>query len=116
MGEPPGGAVMTLRALMQRLAKNIACLLVLVLALSGCDRDTSLSVVKAVAVGVPSLAPFFDENSGLGQDTQVRSLPAHSGLQQGDTPGLYGGSKQPTVCDVERLEQFLAEPANERKS
>lgn len=107
---------MTLRALMQRLAKKIAGPLVLVLALSGCDRDTSLSVVKAVAVGVPSLAPFFDEHSGLGQDAQVRSLPAHGGLQQGDTPGLYGGSKQPTVCDVERLEQFLAEPANGHKS
>jgi hypothetical protein len=65
---------------------------------------------------VPSLAPFFDEHSGIGQDAQVRSLPAHGGLQQGDTPGLYGGSKQPTVCDVERLEQFLAEPANEPKS
>ncbi|MFF0162488.1 DUF6777 domain-containing protein [Streptomyces sp. NPDC005263] len=73
-------------------------------------------MVKAVAAGVPSLAPFFDEDSGLGQDAQVRSLPAHGGLQQGDTPGLYGGSKQPTVCDVERLEQFLTDPANEQKS
>ncbi|MEV2211923.1 DUF6777 domain-containing protein [Streptomyces sp. NPDC050997] len=73
-------------------------------------------MVKAVAVGVPSLAPFFDEHSGLGQDAQVRSRPAHGGLQQGDTPGLYGGSKQPTLCDVERLEQFLTDPANERKA
>ena len=48
-------------------------------------------MVKAVAAGVPSLAPFFDENSGLGQDARVRSRTVHGGLQQGDTPGLYGG-------------------------
>ncbi|WP_407071037.1 DUF6777 domain-containing protein [Streptomyces cellulosae] len=86
------------------------------LALSGCDRGTPLSVVKAVAAGVPSLAPFFDERSGLGQDAQVRAQPVRGGIQQGDTPGLYGGSKQPTVCDVERLEQFLADRRNERKA
>ncbi|MFI5677550.1 DUF6777 domain-containing protein [Streptomyces cellulosae] len=86
------------------------------LALSGCDQGTPLAVVKAVAAGVPSLAPFFDERSGLGQDAQVRSQPVRGGLQQGDTPGLYGGSKQPTVCDVERLEQFLADRRNERKA
>ncbi|MGW0336416.1 DUF6777 domain-containing protein [Streptomyces sp. NPDC003011] len=73
-------------------------------------------MVKAVAAGVPSLAPFFDESSGLGTDAQVRSRPVRGGLRQGDTPGLYGGSKQPTVCDVERLEQFLADPSNERKA
>lgn len=37
-------------------------------------------------------------------------------MQQGDTPGLYGGSKQPTICDVVRLEEFLTDPANERKA
>ncbi|WP_353479725.1 PASTA domain-containing protein [Streptomyces sp. ALI-76-A] len=73
-------------------------------------------MVKAVAAGVPSLAPFFDESSGLGTDAQVRSRPVRGGLRQGDTPGLYGGSKQPTVCDVARLEQFLADPSNERKA
>ncbi|MFI6934174.1 DUF6777 domain-containing protein [Streptomyces sp. NPDC050287] len=86
------------------------------LALSGCERGPSLSVVKAVAAGVPSLAPFFDERSGLGQDAQVRSQRVRGGLQQGDTPGLYGGSKQPTVCDVKRLEQFLTDARNERKA
>ncbi|WP_328883140.1 DUF6777 domain-containing protein [Streptomyces sp. NBC_00299] len=73
-------------------------------------------MVKAVAAGVPSLAPFFDENQGLGRDAQVRAPAAHGGLQQGDTPGLYGGSKQPTICDVVRLEEFLTDPANERKA
>lgn len=107
---------MTLRAFMQRAGKRIACFLVFVLTLSGCDGQTPLTVVKAVAAGVPSLAPFFDENSGLGRDAQVRSRAAHGGLQQGDTPGLYGGSKQPTICDVERLEQFLTDPGNDQKA
>lgn len=87
---------MTVRAFMQRLAAKIACLLVFVLAVSACDRDTPLLAVKAVAAGVPSLAPFFDERSGLGKDAQdVASQPVRGSLQQGDTPGLYGGSKQP---------------------
>ncbi|MDX3494728.1 hypothetical protein PV735_18840 [Streptomyces turgidiscabies] len=91
--------------------------LLCVLFASGCDREAPLTMVKAVASGVPSLAPFFDENSGLGHDAQVRSQPAHgSSLQQGSTPGLYGGTKQPTVCDVDRLEQFLTDPRNNRKA
>ncbi|MFE4576684.1 hypothetical protein ACFRKC_13400, partial [Streptomyces chartreusis] len=48
--------------------RRIAVLLVLVLALGACDRGTPLFLVKAVAAGVPSLAPFFDENQGLGRD------------------------------------------------
>ncbi|MFE9017110.1 DUF6777 domain-containing protein [Streptomyces sp. NPDC007808] len=75
-----------------------------------------LSVVKAVAAGVPSLAPFFDEGQGLGRDARVRARAAPGGLQQGDTPGLYGGSERPTICDVERLEQFLTDPAQEPKA
>ncbi|GAB2851335.1 hypothetical protein GCM10027074_17510 [Streptomyces deserti] len=73
-------------------------------------------MVKAVAAGVPSLAPFFDENSGLGRDAVVRSRPARGGLQQGDSPGLYGGTRQPTVCDVDRLERYLTAPGNHRKA
>ncbi|WSU48217.1 PASTA domain-containing protein [Streptomyces sp. NBC_01092] len=97
--------------------RRIAVLLVLVLALSACDRDTPMFLVKAVAAGVPSLAPFFEENQGLGRDdAQVTAQTAHGGLQQGDTPGLYGGSKQPTVCDVARLKEFLTDPANDRKA
>ncbi|MGN9761624.1 DUF6777 domain-containing protein [Streptomyces sp. SD31] len=72
--------------------------------------------MRAVASGVPSLAPFFDESQGLGRDQQVRARTAHGGLQQGDTPGLYGGSKQPTICDVVRLKEFLTDPANARKA
>ncbi|MFC5633463.1 DUF6777 domain-containing protein [Streptomyces bullii] len=72
--------------------------------------------MKAVAAGVPSLAPFFDESSGLGRDADVRSRPARGGLQQGDSPGLYGGTRQPTICDVDRLERYLTDPRNHRKA
>ncbi|WP_241827306.1 PASTA domain-containing protein, partial [Streptomyces graminilatus] len=70
-----------------------------------------------MAAGVPSLAPFFDESSGLGHDARIRSQPAHgSSLQRGSTPGLYGGTRRPTVCDVARLKQFLTDPRNNRKA
>ncbi|MER7407374.1 PASTA domain-containing protein [Streptomyces sp. NPDC000070] len=72
--------------------------------------------MKAVAAGVPSLAPFFAEDSGLGRDARVRSRAVPGGLQQGDTPGLYGGTKQPGICDVARLKRFLAAPRNDRKA
>ncbi|MEU5892470.1 DUF6777 domain-containing protein [Streptomyces sp. NPDC047461] len=111
---------MTIRVFLQRAGKSsirrIAVLLVCVLALSGCDRGTPLALVKAVAAGVPALDPFFDENSGLGKDAQVASRPVRGSLQQGDTPGLYGGSKQPTVCDVEKLKEFLTDPRNDQKA
>ncbi|GGV60092.1 hypothetical protein GCM10010294_08940 [Streptomyces griseoloalbus] len=94
----------------------IAVLSLLFLAASGCNSATPLFDVKAVAAGTASLAPFFDEASGLGRDADVRSRPAHGGLQQGDTPGLYGGTGQDTLCDVERLKRYLAEPRNDRKA
>ncbi|MFF0093320.1 DUF6777 domain-containing protein [Streptomyces canus] len=104
---------MTLRAFMHR----IAVLAIFSLLLSGCEKGNPLTVVKAVAVGVPSFAPFFEENSGLGRDaTAVRSQPVQGSLQQGDTPGLYGGSKQPTICDVAKLERFLTDPRNHQKA
>lgn len=111
---------MTIRVFLQRAGKSairkVAVLLVLVLALSGCSSGTPLALVKAVAAGVPALDPFFDEKSGLGQDAQVASQRVRGSLQQGDTPGLYGGSKQPTICDVDKLEQFLTDPRNDQKA
>lgn len=104
---------MTLRAFMHR----IAVLAIFSLLLSGCERGNPLTVVRAAAAGVPSLAPFFEENSGLGMDTTtVRSQPVQGSLQQGDTPGLYGGSKRPTICDVAKLERFLTDPRNHKKA
>ncbi|MFJ9899317.1 DUF6777 domain-containing protein [Streptomyces sp. NPDC091280] len=97
-------------------ARRIAVLLVCVLVVSGCGEGAHLFAVQAVAAGVPSLAPFFAEKQGLGQDARVRSLPVRGTLQQGDTPGLYGGTRQPTVCDVAKLKRFLTDPANHRKA
>ncbi|MFF5519969.1 DUF6777 domain-containing protein [Streptomyces coeruleorubidus] len=96
--------------------RRIAVLVAFLFALGGCDSGRSLLEVKAVAAGVPSLAPFFAEDSGLGRDAQVRSRAVSGGLQQGDTPGLYGGTKQPGICDVERLKRFLTAPRNARKA
>ncbi|MER6155825.1 PASTA domain-containing protein [Streptomyces sp. NPDC001868] len=89
-----------------------------VLILGGCgDSAPSLLAVKAVAAGIPSLAPFFDEGERLGRDQpDLTSLEPHSGLQQGNTPGLYGGTQQPKVCDVRKLEKFLTAPENEKKA
>lgn len=112
---------MTLRTSMQRAGKSVlrrsAVLLVSVLIVSGCTGSEQLIVVKAVAAGVPSLAPFFDEQkSGLGQDAQLRSERPRGSLQQGNTPGLYGGTRKPRVCDVERLKKFLTDPKNSQKA
>ncbi|WP_338059371.1 DUF6777 domain-containing protein [Streptomyces coacervatus] len=96
--------------------RKVAVLLVFLLALSGCDRNTPLLVVKAVAAGVPSLAPFFDEGSGLGHDAAVRPQVVRGSLQQGDTPGLYGGTRKPTICDVKQLKAFLTDPGNHLKA
>jgi hypothetical protein len=111
---------MTFRAFMQRagiaVVRRIAVLLVLVLVVGGCSRGAQMFVVKAVAAGVPALAPFFDEKQGLGHDADIRSLPVRGSLQQGDTPGLYGGTRKPTICDVAQLKRFLTDPANHQKA
>ncbi|GAQ62453.1 PASTA domain-containing protein [Streptomyces scabiei] len=99
-------------------ARRIAVALCGALLLSGCgDSAPSLLAVKAVAAGVASLAPFFDEGEQLGRDEpRLTPLTPHSGLQQGNAPGLYGGTQKPTVCDVRKLEDFLAAPENEKKA
>ncbi|WP_319144139.1 DUF6777 domain-containing protein [Streptomyces caniscabiei] len=88
------------------------------LVLTGCGESTpSLLAVTAVAAGVPSLAPFFDEGERLGRDQpDLRSPRPHSGLQQGSTPGLYGGTRKPKICDVGKLEDFLTAPENKKKA
>ncbi|MGW0820654.1 DUF6777 domain-containing protein [Streptomyces sp. NPDC002845] len=112
---------MTMRTCLRKAGKSaarrLAFLLVGGLILSGCTEGQRSFVVKAVAVGVPSLAPFFDEGSGLGEDQpDVLSEQPRSGLQQGNTPGLYGGTRKPKVCDVDRLKDFLTDPGNRRKA
>ncbi|MFI1727762.1 DUF6777 domain-containing protein [Streptomyces acidicola] len=111
---------MTIRTCLGRAGKSsarrIAVLLVGVLVVGGCDAKPPGFVVKAVAVGVPSLAPFFDEDSGLGDDAEIASQEAVGGLQQGNAPGLYGGTTKATVCDIALLKKFLTDPKNVKKS
>ncbi|MFF7853594.1 hypothetical protein [Streptomyces sp. NPDC007904] len=68
---------MTLRAFTHRAgnsaSRKIDVLILSLLVISGCDAGTPVFDVKAVAAGVPSLAPFFDEGSGLGRDADVLS-------------------------------------------
>ncbi|WP_307527837.1 DUF6777 domain-containing protein [Streptomyces umbrinus] len=98
------------------MVRRLAVLLAAAVILSGCTEQR-LFAVKAVAAGVPSLAPFFEEDGSLGTDeTKLRPEQAHSGLQQGNTPGLYGGTQEPKVCDVDRLKDFLTDPRNRQKA
>lgn len=111
---------MTIHACLLRTGKTVvrrlAVLLAAAVILSGCTEQR-LFAVKAVAAGVPSLAPFFEEDGSLGTDeTKLRPERAHSGLQQGNTPGLYGGTQKPKVCDVDRLKDFLTDPRNRQKA
>ncbi|MFH8467116.1 DUF6777 domain-containing protein [Streptomyces sp. NPDC017991] len=86
------------------------------LILSGCTGQR-LFAVRAVAAGIPSLAPFFEEDGSLGKDRRgLAPEEAHSGLQQGNTPGLYGGTRDQQVCDIERLKDFLTDPENRQKA
>ncbi|MFD3314362.1 DUF6777 domain-containing protein [Streptomyces sp. NPDC058694] len=98
------------------MVRRLAVLLAAAVILSGCTEQR-LFAVRAVAAGVPSLAPFFEEDGSLGTDeTKLRPEEPHSGLQQGNTPGLYGGTQKPKVCDVDRLKDFLTDPRNRQKA
>ncbi|MEU9954257.1 DUF6777 domain-containing protein [Streptomyces sp. NPDC050982] len=98
------------------MVRRLAVLLAAAVILSGCTEQR-LFAVKAVAAGVPSLAPFFEEDGSLGTDEmKLRPEQPHSGLQQGNTPGLYGGTQKPKVCDVDRLKDFLTDPRNRQKA
>ncbi|MBQ0853981.1 PASTA domain-containing protein [Streptomyces sp. BH-SS-21] len=111
---------MTIHACVLRTGKTVvrrlAVLLVAALILSGCTEQR-LFAVRAVAAGIPSLAPFFEEDGSLGKDRKgLAPQEAHSGLQQGNTPGLYGGTRDQQVCDIERLKDFLTDPENRQKA
>ncbi|MEU9183811.1 DUF6777 domain-containing protein [Streptomyces sp. NPDC048484] len=99
------------------MVRRLAVLLAAALILSGCNPQQRLVAVRAVAAGIPSLAPFFEEDGSLGRDRKdVKPEQPQSGLQQGNTPGLYGGTQDQKVCDVERLKDFLTDPKNRQKA
>ncbi|WP_171052788.1 PASTA domain-containing protein [Streptomyces marianii] len=73
--------------------------------------------VRAVARGVPTAAPFFEEALRLGTDALVgETLALGGGTRKGDQPGLYGGSRRSRSCDKNKLVRFLKDPAHRRKA
>jgi hypothetical protein len=73
--------------------------------------------VQAVARGVQTVAPFFDEALQLGVDALVGdTLALRGGTKKGNQPGLYGGTGKKTSCVKDRLVGFLRDPDNRRKA
>ncbi|MHA5050656.1 DUF6777 domain-containing protein [Streptomyces sp. SD15] len=115
-------------------------MLVSVLIVSGCSKSDQLFVVRAVAAGVSSVSPFFEEDGQLGTDIHLREARPSGGVQASNNPGLYGGatggddsgspgqdgddgatgefggSTKPGTCDVEKLKNFLTAPENSAKA
>ncbi|KAF5998991.1 hypothetical protein BOG92_051700 [Streptomyces sp. WAC00263] len=87
---------MSIRTSMQRAgisaARRLALLLVSVLIVSGCSKSDQLFVVRAVAVGVSSVSPFFKEDRQLGTDIHLPEARPSGGVQASNSPGLYGGA------------------------
>jgi hypothetical protein len=73
-------------------ARRLALLLVSVLIVSGCSKSDQLFVVRAVAVGVSSVSPFFKEDRQLGTDIHLPEARPSGGVQASNSPGLYGGA------------------------
>jgi hypothetical protein len=63
-------------------------------------------------------------NAGIALANFPRAKPSTGGLVQqgapitfsGNQPGLYGGSRDVTVCDIEQLVSFLTDPGNRAKA
>jgi hypothetical protein len=100
---------------------RIAVLLAVVLsivgpAVTGCGLFTRVAV-KAIARGAPAAAPFFAEAVGIAADRAVGDgLALGGGVQKGDQPGLYGGTRNGKSCDKAKLVGFLKNPANRNKA
>ncbi|MGW3667799.1 DUF6777 domain-containing protein [Streptomyces sp. NPDC005141] len=100
---------------------RVAVLLALLLtvvgpAVTACTPATKVAV-KAIARGAPAAAPFFAEALGLAADHRISGgLALGGGIQKGDRPGLYGGTRQGKSCDKAKLVEFLTNPANRKKA
>ncbi|WP_328872041.1 PASTA domain-containing protein [Streptomyces sp. NBC_00287] len=85
-------------------------------AVTGCGLFTRVAV-KAVARGAPAAAPFFAEAVGIAADRAIGDgLTLGGGVQKGDQPGLYGGTRNGKSCDKAKLVGFLKNPANRHKA
>ncbi|WLW53041.1 PASTA domain-containing protein [Streptomyces sp. YU58] len=91
----------------------VATLVVLGLLATGCFAAKNV-LVRAVARGVPTAAPFF---KNLGTDIAIgAALSAIAGEIGGGDPGLYGGTRDAGHCDKDRLVDFLKKPGNRDKA
>jgi hypothetical protein len=103
-----------------RAAAIVALLVSLAVTTAGCAMvagQGSRVVVQAVARGVTTAAPFFDETLQLGIDAAVgEALALGGGTKKGNQPGLYGGSRNKTACAKDKLIRFLKDPANRQKA
>ncbi|MFJ7077677.1 DUF6777 domain-containing protein [Streptomyces sp. NPDC098781] len=100
---------------------RIAVLLTVVLSIvvptvTGCGMVAKVAV-KAVARGAPAAAPFFVEALGIAADHAIGDgLALGGGVQKGNQPGLYGGTRNGKSCDKAKLAGFLKNPANRNKA
>ncbi|XRQ13666.1 DUF6777 domain-containing protein [Actinomadura welshii] len=85
------------------LAGAVAALALLAGALTGCG-DAGATITR-LTVGTPGPDPYAPM---AGTDrTGVQERPQAGGTAAGDSPGLYGGTRQEATCDPQKLVAFL---------
>ncbi|TDC41653.1 hypothetical protein E1281_37110 [Actinomadura sp. KC345] len=89
-------------------AASAAALALVAGSLAGCG-DAGAAITR-LTVGTPGPDPYTTA-SGT-DETDVKERPRAGGTATGDSPGLYGGTRQSATCDQGKLVAFLqAEPA-----
>ncbi len=79
---------------------------------AGADPFTDSVAVNEVTEFPETVSAVIEETAGeLTTDEATGTLVAAGG-----TPGLYGGTRDDSACDVAALTAFLADPANEAKA
>lgn len=79
------------------------------------NLDMALNVDEAAAAEVAS--GITDSLSSLGTPTEGTESARPTGTEPaGNEPGLYGGSRNDQICNIEDLTSFLIDPANADKT
>ncbi|MFI0483458.1 DUF6777 domain-containing protein [Actinomadura sp. 9N215] len=79
--------------------------------LSGCGDAGS--TITRLTVGTPGPDPYTQVAAT--DRTDVKERPRAGGTKDGDSPGLYGGTRQASTCDQRKLVAFLqANPGKAR--
>ncbi|MGH3241638.1 MAG: DUF6777 domain-containing protein, partial [Spirillospora sp.] len=71
--------------------------------LSGCG-DTGATITR-LTVGTPGPDPYTQASNT--DKTKVKERPRAGGAKDGDSPGLYGGTRRESTCDKPKLVAFL---------